>query len=355
MKALLRCANAIEPRSDSQIFVRGGVAGTESKIMPHSERVGVIVVNWNSGDLLLPCVESIARQTIAPERVLIVDNASTDDSLGDLEERFPQFEVLHQPVNRGFACANNIAIERLVDVDWIALLNPDAIAHPDWLENLLISARRYPTVASFGSKMLRPGSDVLDGTGDVYHVSGLAWRRDHGTKNTLVDHEANQIFSPCGAAAFYRRDALKAVGGFDSRFFCYMEDVDLGFRLRLLGHQSIYVPSAVVEHVGSGITGRRSDFSVYFGHRNLVWTYFKNMPSALLYRYLLLHLVVNTMAVPRYTRRGQGGVVLKAKRDAFGGLKDILRSRREVQSSRTVSTSDLLQSMSTDYSALVGR
>ena len=176
-----------------------------------------------------------------------------------------------------------------------------------------------------------------------------------GIKNALVDHEANQIFSPCGAAAFYRRDALKAVGGFDSRFFCYMEDVDLGFRLRLLGHQSLYVPSAIVEHVGSGITGRRSDFSVYFGHRNLVWTYFKNMPSALLYRYLLLHLVVNTMAVPRYTRRGQGGVVLKAKRDAFGGLKDILRSRREVQSSRTVSTSDLLQSMSTDYSALVGR
>ena len=78
---------------------------------------------------------------------------------------------------------------------------------------------------------------MLDGTGDVYHVSGLAWRRDHGTKNALVDHEANQIFSPCGAAAFYRRDALKAVGGFDSRFFCYMEDVDLGFRLRLLGHQ----------------------------------------------------------------------------------------------------------------------
>ena len=323
--------------------------------MRHGERVGVIVVNWNSGDLLLPCVESIAGQTIAPERVLIVDNASTDGSLGDLEERFPQVEVLRQPVNRGFACGNNIAIEKLVDVDWIALLNPDAIAYPDWLENLLASARQHPTVVSFGSKMLRPGRDVLDGTGDVYHVSGLAWRRDHGAKDTLVDHGADQIFSPCGAAAFYRRDALKAAGGFDSRFFCYMEDVDLGFRLRLLGHQSLYVPNAVVEHVGSGITGRRSDFSVYFGHRNLVWTYFKNMPSALLYRYLLLHLVVNTMAIPRYTRRGQGGVVLKAKRDAFGGLKDMLRSRREVQLSRTVSTSDLLQSMSTDYSALVGR
>ena len=84
------------------------MAGTESKIMRHGERVGVIVVNWNAGDLLLSCVESIAGQTIAPERVLIVDNASTDDSLGDLEKRFPQFEVLRQPVNRGFACANNI-------------------------------------------------------------------------------------------------------------------------------------------------------------------------------------------------------------------------------------------------------
>jgi len=247
--------------------------------MRHDERVGVIVVNWNSGDLLLPCVESIVGQTIAPERVLIVDNASTDGSLGDLEERFPQVEVLRQPVNRGFACGNNIAIEKLVDVDWIALLNPDAIAYPDWLENLLASARQHPTVVSFGSKMLRPGSDVLDGTGDVYHVSGLAWRRDHGAKDTLVDHGADQIFSPCGAAAFYRRDALKAAGGFDSRFFCYMEDVDLGFRLRLLGHQSLYVPNAVVEHVGSGITGRRSDFSVYFGHRNLYGRTLKICPQ----------------------------------------------------------------------------
>jgi GT2 family glycosyltransferase len=104
----------------------------------------------------------------------------------------------------------------------------------------------------------------------------------HGTPASALKGSECEIFSPCAAAALYRRSALLEVGGFDEDFFCYVEDVDLGFRLRLAGYRCLYVPLSVAHHIGSGTTGgKNSDFSVYHGHRNLVWAFVKNMPGVL--------------------------------------------------------------------------
>jgi hypothetical protein len=130
-----------------------------------------------------------------------------------------------------------------------------------------------------------------------------------------------EIFYPC-AAAMYRRDAFEQVQGFDEDFFCYAEDVDLGFRLRLLGHRALYVPDAVVYHVGSGSTGRRSDFSVYHGQRNLVWSFVKNMPVSLLLLYWPAHVLMNIAALAILAFRGQGRVAWRAKIDAIHGCDD---------------------------------
>ena len=121
----------------------------------------------------------------------------------------------------------------------------------------------------------------------VYHVSGLPWRHGHGLPRDRVP-EANvgrPVFSACAAAALYRRADWINAGGLDERFFCYAEDVDLGFRLQLLGRQCWYEPGAVALHVGGAASGKSSAFAVYHGHRNLEWAFLKNMPSSLLRRY----------------------------------------------------------------------
>jgi GT2 family glycosyltransferase len=181
----------------------------------------------------------------------------------------------------------------------------------------------------------------LDGTGDVYHVSGLAWRRDHGRR--VLDHEPGEgeIFSPCAAAALYRRDAFLEVGGFDESFFAYFEDSDLSFRLRLRDHRCLYVPDAVVHHVGSATTGRLSDFTVYHSLRNDVWTWAKNMPGPLAVRYLPQHLLANLMTVAFFSLIGRGGPALAAKRDAVRGLPRVLRERRRIQAERRVAVEEL--------------
>ena len=163
---------------------------------------------------------------------------------------------------------------------------------------------------------------------------GRAWRNGHNAPVATWPAAESEVFAPCAAAALYRRAAFEEIGGFDERFFCYFEDVDLGFRLRLRGHRCVYVPDAIVRHVSSALSGYRSDFAVYHGERNAVWTFVKNMPGPLFWFYLPQHLALNLAALGYYPWRGQGRVVWRAKRDAMLGLPAALRERRAVQQRR---------------------
>ena len=190
---------------------------------------------------------------------------------------------------------------------WIVLLNPDAFPEPDWLECLVAAAERHSEFSFFGCRMLLADTpELLDGTGDVHHVSGMCWRRDYRVPTALGVAEADEIFGPCAAAALYSRRALDEVGGFDEAYFCYHEDVDLAFRLRLRGHRCRYVPEAVVRHVSSGIAGVRSDFATYHGERNLVWTYFKDTPAVLFWSYLPMRCNWRTSLVSSPAQRAGG-------------------------------------------------
>lgn len=313
--------------------------------------VAVVVVNADAGEHLSRTLECLGAQTVKPRRTIVVDNASIRDSMPELAERFPWIEVVQLDRNVGFAAANNLAVGMAGECDWIALLNPDAYAEPGWLEELLAAAARRPEYAFFASRLLQVDRDDLDGTGDVLHVSGLAWRRDHGAAAADVARPEEEVFSPSGAAALYRRVAFEVVGGFDERYFCYHEDVDLSFRMRLRGYRCLFVPSAVVRHVGSATTGATSDFTLYHSYRNLVWTWTKNMPAPLVPFYLPQLVLVNFLLLAAFAARGRGRVVLRAQRDALLGLPGMLRERRAVQATRIISARELRKVLDTGFVA----
>jgi GT2 family glycosyltransferase/peptidoglycan/LPS O-acetylase OafA/YrhL len=307
--------------------------------------VGVVIVNANAGAHLAHTLETVLAQTAQPARVVVVDNASTDGSLDGLEDRFPSVEFVRSPENLGFAAGNNLAVAALDDCEFVALLNPDAFPAPDWLETLLEAAASHPEHAVFGSRLVLDGDpNVLDGSGDVVHVSGLAWRRDQGAPAT-VDRPSGETFSACAAAALYRRAAFVEVGGFDESFFCYYEDTDLAFRLRLAGHGCLYVPEAVARHVGSATTGLLSDFTIYHSARNQLWAYLKNMPSLLFWLYLPQHLLVTALTVLAYATQGRGRAALRGKRDALRDLRRVLAERRRIQRNRKVGVWALRRAM----------
>ncbi len=310
-------------------------------------KITVVIVNWNGEQFLERCLSALMRQTVKPHEIILFDNASSDTSV-EIVRQFPLVRLIAHDQNTGFARGNNLAIKATSkESEWIALLNPDAFAEPRWLEALLVSAESNPEFNVFGSKLVNAiEQSLLDGTGDAYHVSGLVWRLGHGVHmSSLAEHE-KEVFSPCAAAAMYRRSVMQKVGGFDEDYFCYVEDVDLGFRLRLAGHRCLYVPQSVAHHVGSGTTGgQHSDFSVYHGHRNLVWTFVKDMPGLLFWLLLPLHVLLNLMSVIWFTMRGQGSVILRAKRDALLGLPKMWRKRKQIQTTRIVSIGEIWQKL----------
>jgi GT2 family glycosyltransferase len=324
-----------------------------------ADRIGVVVVNYNGGEAVLRSLRHLRAQTTAPARVIVVDNASTDGSADCIAREHPWVELVTPGSNTGFAGGNNIGMRMLADCEWIALLNPDAFPEPTWLEELLDATRRWPEYAFFASLLLDdsdPGS--IDGAGDAYHASGLAWRLRHGDKLATAELSEAEVFGPCAAAALYRRSAVEAVGFFDERWFCYLEDVDLAFRLRLRGARCLLVPTSRVRHMGSATTGRESAFTLYHSHRNLVWTWVRDMPGPLVWRNLH-HLFLGTvLALGYYSTRGQFGAVARAKRDGLAALPWLLRERRLAQATSTVDWRDLravMQSASAGYKTASGR
>jgi GT2 family glycosyltransferase len=291
----------------------------------------VIIVAYESGAFLQPCIDALARQTFDDFEAVIVDNASSDGSVRDLRLPDDRFKIINLQLNTGFAAANNLAAAGS-EADFLVLLNPDAVAEPDWLETLIAAARTAPDIASVGSLQRRLDDPaILDGVGDVWHVAGLAWRAGEGHPAEGAPGDG-EIFGPCGAAALYRRAAF--LGGFDARFFCYCEDVDLAFRLRAAGYRSVRASSAVVRHAGSGISGRQSDFTLFHGHRNRIWTFVKNTPGAWFWLFLPYHLAFNALYLGSALKRGILPPVWRAYVAAARGLPSIWRSRRRLGSPR---------------------
>ena len=309
--------------------------------------ISIVIVNWNGGKVLPQCLETLTAQTFQDFEIILVDNGSTDGSTDDLETRWPQLhlKLIHLPNNAGFAAANNIGA-RAAQGEWLALLNNDAFPGPNWLETLLTASRQYPEYTFFASRLLQAGRpDIIDGTGDVYHVSGAVWNRQHNYPAHLAVNQPGEVFSPQGAAALFPRVAFLEVGGFDESYHSYHEDIDLAFRLRLRGHRCLYIPDALVYHKGSFTTGKGSDFAVLHGHRNLVWCYFQNMPGWLIWRYLPDHLLANLFTILHIASKGQTKAILTAKWNALRGLPRIIRKRKEIQRSRTATHAEILSSM----------
>lgn len=276
--------------------------------------VQVIIVAYNSAATLQRCVDALAAQTFTDFEAVVWDNASTDGALADLRAG-PRVETVRSDANLGFAAGNNRAAERSRS-RYIAFLNPDAFAEPDWLARLVAAAETYGAEAVASLQLDDADPSLLDGAGDCMSIAGIPWRGGYGQPRAAAPTAPCEVFSACGAAALYRRDAFEALGGFEARFFCYCEDVDLGFRLRRAGGRCVLEPRAAVRHVGGASSGgKHSDFAEFHGTRNRLWTFMRNMPPWLMPIALPAHLLTLTYVLARSP--GLLRVRLKALRAAL--------------------------------------
>lgn len=280
----------------------------------------VLVVNYNAGELLQDAVNSLAKQRFRDFEVLILDNNSEKQPLTDLAtEGLPDVRVMRENTNHGFARGNNLLAER-ASGKWLVLLNPDATADPNWLAEIYAGTKRHPESRVFACGQINMDApELLDGAGDAYFAFGIPWRGGFERPIAELPSEDSLCFSPCGASAVYDRELFLEIGGFDERFFCYCEDVDLGMRLQLSNEKCVFLPDAIISHKGSALSGRYSYFTMYHGFRNRTWTYLKNMPLSVLLLTLPGHI---TLMLYIYFRN-MGHADLKGmRRGMWEGLKN---------------------------------
>lgn len=218
-------------------------------------RVAVVVPNWNGRRWLPGLLASLDAQTRAPDAVVVVDNGSSDGSVAWLAAERPDVHVLPLGVNTGFsvACNRGIAVAASdVAADAVALVNTDVELAPDWVERVAARLCADAGLGAVATKMvLMSPAGVIDDAGDVLRRDGVAEQRGHGRPDGPRFDVAGEVFSACAGAAAYRVGAVLGVGGFDERMFAYIEDVDLGLRLRLAGWRCAYEP-AVALHARHG-------------------------------------------------------------------------------------------------------
>jgi GT2 family glycosyltransferase len=255
--------------------------------------LSVVTVNWNSRDDLAACLASLVDQTHTELQVLVVDNGSVDGSVEMVRTRFPQFTLLEQGSNLGFAEGCNVGIARATG-SWVALLNNDAIAEPRWAETLVSAAERAPATCGMLQSLIlfQRTPPTVNSTGIGLTRRGTGRDRDEGTDPPATGTPWQAVFCPTGGAAAYRRSMLDAIklstGNFDPAHFCYYEDLDLGWRARLAGYDALYIPESVVRHKYHGSTARRSRaWLVRLATINRVRTLLKNASGSFILRTLL--------------------------------------------------------------------
>ncbi|GDY31324.1 glycosyltransferase family 2 protein [Gandjariella thermophila] len=245
----------------------------------YGDELAVVTVTYSPGETLERFLDSLTKATTRPVRVVLADNGSTDGAPEKAAER-DGVRLLRTGENLGYGAAANRGVAELPDeVGWVVIANPDVEWRPGALDQLLDAAERWPRGAAFGPLIREPNGAVYPsarllpslGRGIGHAVLGAVWpgnpwTREYRQSDTAVRERTAGWLS--GSCLLVRRVAFDAVHGFDSRYFMYFEDVDLGDRLGRAGWLNVYVPIAEVVHLGGHATARASTRMLAEHHRS---------------------------------------------------------------------------------------
>jgi GT2 family glycosyltransferase len=287
--------------------------------------ISVVIVNYNGVPFLERCLTSLAAQTYAAYEIILVDNASTDDSCAWVEKNFPRVHLVRSATNIGFAAGNNLGFQHARG-EWIATLNTDTCVERDYLEKLsapMAAAQDAAAVGACAPLMLEmEHPDIVDAAGIRVDRFGFAWNVGAGEKANQFT-TSREVYGACAGAALYRRAMLDQIGFFDAAYFGFYEDADLAWRARKAGWKTMFVPQARVYHLHGASFGKISPRKTYLLARNRWWTTLKNFPRASLALHLPLILILDLASLFQAARRGHFQEAWRGRVDAWRGWREI--------------------------------
>lgn len=290
----------------------------------------VVIPNLNGAGWLRDSIESVYAQTMQDFELIVIDNASTDESLAIARsyQGRPGYTLIENDHNTGFSYAVNQGIRRARG-EYVALFNNDAFAEPEWLAELIRTADADPRIFAVSSLMIRHFErELADDAGDYVTLLGFACKRGDGLKASRYQKPC-RTFSACGGAALYRKSILDEIGLFDENFFAYYEDVDISWRANNRGYRNVFCPAAKCYHICGATTGavRYNPFKSIQSGRNSILLPYKNMPLLMLLLNLPFLVLGYLLKVVMFRLRGFGSDYAKGFGEAWKAIPKLEKPR----------------------------
>ena len=303
--------------------------------------ISIIILNYNAGDLLIKCVESIIKSNLKDFEIILVDNASTDDSHTKCKEKFKNIKLIPSKINWGYCEGNNIGLREAVG-DFIMILNPDTIVTPEWA-NELLKAHKKLGDGLYQPKILSMTEQNKIGTaGNMINVLGFGFSRGRGELDTQQYKKIEQIGYASGTCLFMSTKTFERIGFLDSYLFAYHDDLEYGWRAHELGIKSYLIPSSTIYHAES-FSFKWKPFKFYLLERNRHYCLLIHYSRKTFYKILPELLLIEIAVVLFYTMKGLLLQKIKANLNIIKNRKQINEKYNEIQKKRKISDVDIIQ------------
>ena len=305
--------------------------------------VSIIILNYNAGQLILDCLESITKTNYDNLEVIVVDNASIDESHKKCKEKFENIRLIENEKNLGYCEGNNVGIQNAKG-EFVVILNPDTIVDPDWLTELIRAYNRYGEALYQPKHLSLNEKSIFMSAGNMMNVFGFGYAREKGEKDVNQHNTIEQIGYASGTCLFAPSSVFKKAGLLDPFIFLYHDDLDLGWRAAQLGIKSYYVPSSIIYHAESYILGWNSE-KFFWLERNrkycLQTHYSKDTYSKILPTLMLVDLLVWLF----YLSKGFLGSKIRAEMDIRKNRKKISERYEHLEHLKKISDRDLVMDL----------
>lgn len=296
--------------------------------------VSIIIVNWNSKEDLKECLESFFKKVkYSSYEIILVDNASKDDSVNFVKKNFPQVRIIQSDSNLGFAGGNNLGFDKSKG-KYVLFLNNDTIIAEDFLTPLVEFIEDRNDVGIVQPKILfhRPGTSLhhkINSVGSFLLKSGFLYHQDFGKTDKNVK-EPYEIFTAYGACFLARKKIIDTLGLFDPTYFAYFEETDLCHRVWLNGWKIMVLPNVRIYHKGAKTAKRLpTAFIQYHSFKNRIFTYLKNLDNVNLIKIFIPHLIICEISSFIYLLLGKPGYTLAIQRAILWNFLNFNRLRKE--------------------------
>ena len=313
-----------------------------TEIEENDPLISIVILNYNAGNLLIDCVDSIQKSNYKKFEIIVVDNISKDKSHRKCKEKFPNIKLIENSENLGYCEGNNVGL-RIANGEFVVILNPDTIVDPSWLSELLFAYKKNGDGIYQPKFLASTDHTMLLSTGNMIQIFGFGYSRAKGDIDKKQYENFEKINFASGTCIFTSKKIIEEIGLFESFLFAFHDDFELCWRGALIGINSFYVPTAIVYHPIEGYSFKWSPLKFKLLERNRKYCLLTLYSRSTFYKMIPGLLLVDIAVLFFYLSKGLGKMKIEADIEILRNLGKINEKYKKNQEKRKIADSDLIK------------